>query len=96
MGCSQVNNENKFLELSSGKVERFENFNSRFVISKNVEVWLPENYSVDNKYAVLYLQDGQMLFDSNIIWNNQGWGVDETVSQLLNQKKIRNTIVVGI
>ena len=96
MGCSQVNNENKFLELSSGKVERFENFNSRFVISKNVEVWLPENYSVDDKYDVLYLQDGQMLFDSNIIWNNQGWGVDETVSQLLNQKKIRNTIVVGI
>lgn len=33
------------------------------------------------KYAVLYMHDGQMLFDSTINWNHQEWGVDETVAE---------------
>jgi enterochelin esterase-like enzyme len=81
---------------SNGRIERIENFNSKYVPARNVDVWLPDNYTTSKKHAVLYMHDGQMLFDSSITWNKQEWGVDETLTQLLQKKKIRDCIVVGI
>jgi predicted alpha/beta superfamily hydrolase len=81
---------------SSGRIERIENFSSKYVPARNVDVWLPDNYTPSKKYAVLYMHDGQMLFDSSITWNKQEWGVDETLTQLMQKKKIRDCIVVGI
>lgn len=81
---------------SSGKIIRHDSFPSQFVTARNVDVWLPEGYSTKKKYAVLYMHDGQMLFDSTVTWNKQDWGVDETMSRLMNEKKIRECIVVGI
>lgn len=69
---------------------------SNFVTARNVDVWLPANYSEEEKYAVLYMQDGQMLFDSTATWNKQEWGVDETLTKLSNENKIKQCIVVGI
>ena len=94
--CSQNDEKIEYLNLSAGKVERIEDFNSKFIPSRNVDVWLPDDYSGDKKYAVLYMHDGQMLFDSTTTWNGQEWGVDETMERLLKEDKIRNTIVVGI
>jgi len=93
MACSPPNHQ---LKLSSGKVERIENFNSKFVRTRNIDVWFPNDYSTDKKYAVLYMHDGQSLFDGSITWNKQELGVDETLSQLVKEGKVRNTIVVGI
>ena len=84
------------INISSGKIDRIESFKSEFIHARNVDVWLPENYSKDQKYAVLYMHDGQMLFDSTTTWNKQEWGVDEVMSNLLSSNKIRNTIVVAI
>jgi enterochelin esterase-like enzyme len=81
---------------SSGKIIRHNDFQSNFVKSRPIDVWLPEGYSTDKKYAVLYMHDGQMLFDSTITWNKQEWGVDETLSALIKKKKIKECIVVGI
>jgi enterochelin esterase-like enzyme len=81
---------------SSGKIIRHDNFHSQFVTARHVDVWLPADYSPQKKYAVLYMQDGQMLYDSAITWNKQEWGVDETMNKLQSEKKIRNCIVVGI
>lgn len=84
------------IQTSSGAVQRFENFPSEFVPARNVDVWLPDGYTADKKYAVLYMHDGQMLYDSNTTWNRQEWGVDETVGRLVAENKIRDCIVVGI
>lgn len=84
------------VHTSSGTVKRFANFPSKFVDARNVDVWLPDGYNANKKYAVLYMHDGQMLFDSAANWNHQEWGVDETISKLMAEKKIRNCIVVGI
>ena len=81
---------------SAGSIKRFENFPSKYVNSRNIDVWLPDGYNSKNKYAVLYMHDGQMLFDSSITWNKQEWGVDETISKLHSENKIKNCIVVGI
>jgi enterochelin esterase-like enzyme len=79
-----------------GTLERIENFESKFVTPRNVDVWLPEGYPGAGKYDVLYMQDGQMLFDSAITWNQSAWDVDNTIAKLLRTKVIRNVIVVGI
>ena len=81
---------------SSGRIVRTENFISKFVPARNIDVWLPDNYSASKKYAVLYMHDWQMLFDSSITWNKQEWGVDKTLTQLMQEQKIRDCIVVGI
>jgi enterochelin esterase-like enzyme len=83
-------------KVSNGTLKQIENFPSKYVSPRNVDIWLPEGYNENEKYAVLYMQDGQMLFDSTITWNKQEWGVDETISKLLRENKIRKTIVVGI
>jgi enterochelin esterase-like enzyme len=94
-----VNQIEVFAQLpkpSSGRIIRTENFSSKHVPARNVDVWLPDNYTASKKYAVLYMHDGQMLFDSSITWNKQEWGVDETLNQLMQQNIIRDCIVVGI
>lgn len=82
--------------VSNGKIKRFENFQSKWVAQRNVDVWLPEGYDAKKKYAVLYMHDGQMLFDSTTTWNKQEWGVDEIAGKLIQENKIKNCIVVGI
>lgn len=83
-------------KVSSGTIKRIENFQSVFVDARTVDVWLPDGYSSKKKYAVLYMHDGQMLFDSSTTWNHQEWGADEILSKLLQEKKIKNCIVVAV
>jgi predicted alpha/beta superfamily hydrolase len=82
--------------VSTGRIERLENIRSDYVSSRHIDVWLPEGYPSRGKYAVLYMNDGQMLFDSATTWNGQSWGVAETVGELSSTGKIRNCIVVAI
>ena len=93
-GCDFEKTDNS--ALPDAKIEFIKNFESKYVKERNVDVWLPRGYSSSKKYAVLYMHDGQMLFDSTTTWNKQEWGVDETMQKLIDEKKIRNTIVVGI
>jgi predicted alpha/beta superfamily hydrolase len=83
-------------KVSSGTIKRFEHFSSKYVIPRNIDVWLPAGYTPSKKYAVLYMQDGGSLFDSSIVWNHQEWGVDEVMGRLLSEHKVRDCIVVGI
>lgn len=82
--------------VSSGSVKRIENFPSAFVGPRNIDIWLPANYTPEKKYSVLYMHDGQMLFDSTTNWNHQEWGVDEVLGKLISHGKVKDCIVVGI
>ena len=77
------------LHVISGTVNRFDSFPSRFVDARNVDVWLPNGYDPKKKYAVLYMHDGQMLFDSTATWNKQEWDVDEVAGRLIAEKRIK-------
>jgi predicted alpha/beta superfamily hydrolase len=81
---------------SSGKIDRIEAFESKFIDNRIIDIWLPENYSTSKKYAVLYMSDGQMLFDATTTWNKQAWEVEEVLTKLIQENKIKETIVVGI
>lgn len=84
------------VNVSSGRVQRIENFKSQYIDHRNIDVWLPEGYSDKQKYAVLYMHDGQALYDAETTWNKQAWEVDETAGKLMAEKKTRKFIVVGI
>lgn len=88
--------ENSGLNVTNGTTRRVREFPSKVVDSRTIDVWLPDGYDVKKKYAVLYMHDGQMLFDSAINWNKQEWGIDETLGELIKEKKIKECIVVGI
>lgn len=83
-------------KLASGKLLRVEDFPSEYIKPRPVDVWIPEDYSEDKKYSVLYMHDGQMLFDSTTTWNKQEWKVDEWASTLMSDGKTKDFIVVGI
>lgn len=97
LGISSI--EFKKLEnavLAGGNLYRVENFTSEYITPRPVDVWLPVNYSKDKKYNVLYMHDGQNLFDSTTTWNKQEWKVDDWATQLMNNERSKDFIVVGI
>jgi len=84
------------VQLSAGTLIRVDSFPSLNITQRSVDVWLPENYSSEKKYAVLYMHDGQNLFDATTTWNQQEWKIDEVASKLINKGLVRDFIVVGI
>ncbi len=65
--------------------------------ARHVEVWLPPGYDENPtaRYPVLYMSDGQNLFDPRIANTGVDWGVDEAVVRLVKQGTIPPIIVVG-
>ena len=80
----------------SGKIERIANFSSKYVVPRNIDIWLPNGYPASGKYVVLYMHDGQMLYDPDQSWNKQAWNVDDVASRLMAGGEIKPFIVVGI
>jgi enterochelin esterase-like enzyme len=81
---------------SVGRIDFIEKFPSQHVDARSFAVWLPRDYSPNKKYNVIYLHDGQNLFDSTITWNQQEWHIDEHLQKLIDSKKIKPCIAVGI
>jgi predicted alpha/beta superfamily hydrolase len=68
--------------------------------TRMLRVWLPPGYhdpeNKDRRYPVLYLNDGQNLFDRATAFIGVEWQVDETADRLIRAAKIPPLIVVGI
>lgn len=83
----------------TGEFRHHAKFHSSFLAhDRDVMVYLPPGYQQEEtrRYPVLYLQDGQNLFDSATAFNGTEWGVDETAQRLILGGKIEPLIVVGI
>ena len=81
---------------AAGRVERLPALASRHVETRPVDVWLPPGYDGRTPHAVLYMHDGQMLFDPASTWNRQAWEVDRIATPLLAAGALRPFIVVGV
>ncbi|MGB8328064.1 MAG: alpha/beta hydrolase-fold protein [Steroidobacteraceae bacterium] len=80
-----------------GRFVSYESFASRHVAPRKVVVWLPEGYDAGrDPYAVLYMHDGQNLFDPATSMAHEPWAVDAHLAALERARKVRKTIVVGI
>jgi enterochelin esterase-like enzyme len=83
-------------QVARGELRRLADFPSRYVPARHVDVWLPPGYSPKKAYPVVYMHDGQMLFDSATTWNRQEWNVDEVAGKLIAKERMRPCIVVGV
>ena len=70
---------------------------SKYSDPRHVTVWLPSTYKPRGaRHAVLYMHDGQNLFDPETGYGGMEWKVDETLDRLIRERKVRPTIVVAI
>jgi enterochelin esterase-like enzyme len=80
---------------------RLHEFRSRiFQNTRFLRVWLPPGYddaaNAGRRYPVLYLNDGQNLFEPSTSFNGVEWQVDETADRLIREGAIPPLITVGI
>lgn len=79
-------------------IVHFPDFPSDHVIPRQVDVWLPPGYETeaDGRYPVLYMHDGQNLFDPATSTLQIDWGIDEALARLIAAGAVPPTIVVGV
>lgn len=85
----------------TGHIRLHENFkSSRLGNSRNIIVYLPPGYedtvNSDKRYPVLYMHDGQNLFDAATSFLGVEWEADETADRLIKAGRIPPLIIVGI
>ena len=83
----------------TGNIKRHRAFPSRILGNRrDVLVYLPPGYRrfSRKRYPVLYLHDGQNVFDAATSFSGVEWGVDETAERLIRQKRIEPLIIVAI
>lgn len=85
-------------ERPKDKIVQHKNFPSRYVDHRNVDVWLPKGYSSEKEqnYKVIYVHDGQNIFNDRSYYNSTQWGIGQTMEALISERKVAPTIVVAI
>ena len=82
----------------TGTVKYHENFPSEILGNeRTIIVWTPPGYENSTKrYPVLYMHDGQNIFDPNTSYLGIDWQIDETADSLIRKNQIEEILVVGI
>jgi predicted alpha/beta superfamily hydrolase len=85
-------------QIEAGAVFRHADFSSRYISPRHVDVWVPQGYTAgdQNRWPVLYMHDGQNIFDPELAYTGIDWGVDEAITRLMDAGRIRGAIVVGV
>lgn len=81
------------------QVHYHHDFTSRFLPHpRTLSVWLPPGYDhdEDRRYPVLYLHDGQNLFDAHTAFAGQPWRCDETAEVAVRNGWCHPVILVGV
>lgn len=83
--------------MATAELETHRDLNIPGLLKRRVDVWLPNAYHENSAqhFPVLYVQDGQMVFDQ---FHNQGggWKLHEAISKLAEKSLIAPPIVVAI
>ncbi len=85
-------------KVSAGRVIAWKALNGGAAGPMTVWVWLPPGYdrAKGRRFPVLYMHDGQNLFDKGLTKFNQEWGIDEAIPRMARQGDLREWIVVGV
>ena len=88
-----------FINAKGSYSRKWASFTSTVLPStRGVWVYLPASYTENTlaKFPVLYMHDGQNLFDPNTAFGGNEWKVDETLDAAAEDGSIRETIVIGV
>lgn len=83
----------------TGNITRHRGFRSKILGNRrDVLVYLPRGYRRFSRlrHPVLYLHDGQNIFDAATSFAGVEWGADETAQQLIRKNLIEPLIIVAI
>jgi predicted alpha/beta superfamily hydrolase len=86
------------LPVAAGNVWLHELSSRIFGNTRLLRVWLPPDYDGwgATRYPVLYLNDGQNLFDAATAFAGVHWQAGESAARLIAEEKIQPLIIVGI
>jgi len=81
----------------SGEIIKHISFQSEHVLPRNVEVWLPPSYheNLEQRYPVLYMHDGQNVFNPSTSYTGIDWDIDGALTKLIQEGITREAIVVA-
>lgn len=81
-----------------GRIERMSLYSPEMGDTITIDTWLPPMYdaAVVERYPVIYMHDGQNLYDAGTTWNHQSWEMDSVMCGLLSAGEIDPAIIVGI
>jgi predicted alpha/beta superfamily hydrolase len=83
----------------TGNIHTHTHFPSKILRNeRDILVYLPRGYRRNRRqrYPVLYLQDGQNVFDAATSFSHVEWGVDETAQRLIRKGLMEPTIIVAV
>lgn len=70
---------------------------SRLVPARTVQVWLPAGYAASKRrYPVIYLHDGQNVYDEPAPLSGKSWAVQRALARLIAAGKARPAILVAV
>jgi predicted alpha/beta superfamily hydrolase len=88
-----------FFGTARGTLRRVDNFYSpQLGNNRSLILYLPPSYYENTlkRYPVLYMHDGQNIFDATTSFGGVEWGVDETADRLIGEGSMDEVIIVGI
>lgn len=79
-----------------GQLYVLRDFVSRHLAARDLYVWTPDGVDGTARLPVLYMQDGQNLFDARLVPFGAAWEADASLSRLIEAGRVAPTIVVGV
>lgn len=89
-----------------GAIDRVKVWSPEMQEEVTVDIWVPDSAYLAGpsataatslaKLPVIYMHDGQNLFDATTTWNGQSWEVDRMMERLVGSGMARPAIVVGV
>lgn len=83
--------------FASGRLDHYPAMVSRFVGPRDVTVWTPDGYDpAVGDLPVIYMQDGENLYDARHSLSHAAWDVEQTVSRMIRDGRMPPVIIVGV
>jgi predicted alpha/beta superfamily hydrolase len=96
----RLNFQTHFSDAEYGRLEYPKPFRSELLgNTRQAVVYLPPGYDADEgrRFPVLYMQDGQNLFDGRTSFvPGQHWHLNETADNLIRERAVEPLIIVGV
>ncbi len=82
----------------SGNIDRLYVYSPEMADTVTVDVWTPRFYNENPgcRLPVIYMHDGQNLFDASTTWNHQSWEMDSVVTAMIDDGRVSPVMIVGV
>lgn len=84
--------------LAGGTLHRHADVAPAALLARHVDVWCPPGYAAqpERRYPVIYMHDGQNVFDPALSFTGVDWGVAPAVRNLMAAEGLPGAIIVGV